>query len=78
MTLEQECIEFNKPGGHGLYTEEFKCAQCGAVRYRNGSWAFKRMWYSKNHKCKLYFCSYTCMRAWDKEKGYDEGGGTEC
>ena len=54
-------------GGGVVYTDSFICAECGRLKYKNQSWAYKRKAW-KNHKPKLtYFCSYSCMRKWDAE-----------
>lgn len=60
--------------GHGLYTENFQCAQCGKIAYKNGTWAYRRnMSVNKGKSTKvIYFCGYGCMRAWDKE--HEKGG----
>lgn len=56
----------------GVYTEQFTCAQCGKTKYRNGAWTYKRKVATKTAKSKskhyIYFCGYSCMRAWDKER----------
>lgn len=59
--------------GHGLYTESFQCAQCGKIAYKNGTWGYRRRVPSPTNKKKsnlitIYFCGYSCMRAWDKAK----------
>lgn len=58
--------------GHGLYTESFQCAQCGKIAYKNGTWGYRRRVPSPTNKkhnlITIYFCGYSCMRAWDKEK----------
>ena len=52
-----------KGGGDGVYTQEFKCAVCGKVRYRNKAWVYKR---GSSPKIK-YFCGYNCMNQYDKK-----------
>ena len=48
-----------------VYTDNFQCAQCKKPAYKNASWAYKRKGKSKTKKL-VYFCSYSCMRAWDR------------
>ena len=51
-----------KGGGDGFYTQQFRCAVCGKVRYKNKAWIYKRG-ASPNVK---FFCGYNCMSKWDK------------
>ena len=54
-----------------VYTENFKCGECGKLKYKNDTWIYKR----KGPKERLiYFCSYGCMRKWDKEHEKAKGG----
>ena len=57
-------------GIFGIYTEGFQCAQCGKFRYKNAAWIYKRSVPAKKkgNYVVIHFCSYGCMRAWDKEK----------
>lgn len=57
-------------GIFGIYTESFQCAQCGKFRYKNAAWIYKRSVPAKKkgNYVVIHFCSYGCMRAWDKEK----------
>lgn len=59
-----EGINLQNDGGELLYSRKFKCAQCGAVRFKTGEWIYRRMG-APNTK---YFCSYKCMRAFDKQR----------
>lgn len=54
-------------GGFGLYTENFRCYQCGKQGYKNGTWSYKRQVSDKiaGTVRKVFFCSYGCMRAFD-------------
>ena len=52
-----------------VYTENFQCAKCGKFAYKNQTWAY---WRKRDSK-KIYFCSYGCMRAWDREHEKDGG-----
>ena len=52
-----------KGGGDGFYTQQFRCAVCGKVRYRNKAWIYKR---GTSPKTK-FFCGYNCMSKFDKE-----------
>lgn len=62
--------------GQGLYTENFQCAYCGKIAYKNGTWGYRRRVPSTKKKKNLvtiYFCGYSCMRAWDK--AHEQKGG---
>ena len=50
-----------------VYTDNFQCAQCGKFGYKNATWAYKRTNVKGKKEKVVYFCSYSCMRAWDKE-----------
>ena len=53
-----------------IYTDNFQCAQCKKPAYKNASWAYKR----KMGTGLVYFCSYGCMRAWDRDHEKTTGG----
>lgn len=54
-------------GGDTVYSEQFQCPICGKIAFRNAAWAYKRKYYvSKNKQITSYFCSYGCMRKFDK------------
>ena len=50
-------------GAEKFYTHKFTCAYCGGVAYKTGQWVYTRLNGGGHQK---FFCSYKCMRAFDK------------
>lgn len=58
-----EGLTLQNDGGELLFSRKFKCCRCGKIGYKTGDWSYKRV------GAKIsYFCSYTCMRAFDIER----------
>ena len=58
-----EGLTLQNDGGELLFSRRFKCCRCGKSAYKTGDWSYKRV------GAKIsYFCSYTCMRAFDMER----------
>lgn len=45
------------------------CAYCEKIFYRRQQHAYKRTVKTKKGQKTKYFCSYTCVRNFDKERG---------
>lgn len=79
LSVEDQIADnIKKTGSIGMhacvYTENFQCAQCGKFGYKNTTWIYKRnAWINKKERT-VYFCSYSCTRAWDKEHEKIKGG----
>ena len=50
--------------------DECECAQCGKtfIIPDRGTWLYRKYVYKATSQRKKYFCSYTCMKAFEKDR----------